>query len=202
MTDLDGPGLLSTGQRDYLLGEKSPANESTMKRRIRQRILGGLRDFSLLYAYHDEKEIALTFEQSEREAFFEEAREQGRGNRFWYDPEEVPESGLNHNAAAGMRDAVSYLYLASLTRGHDEEDFAEIVRNAVKNAIEDHEEEDVIAEVDVTINRRLREKRLDELRERALAGEQLSADQLEALLDADPGIATEVLTQPSDDDEE
>jgi hypothetical protein len=188
------PGLLSNKQRKYLLREHQPSNETTMRRRIRRRIQGALADFSLLYTYHEDDEIEMTFERSEREQFFKELEgRRGKTGLSGFVPDQEPEKDLADNVIPGMRDAISYFYLGTLSRGHDEDNFAEIVRNAVKNAVEDNDDQGRIAEVTVEIEPQLRDEQLEELRERFLNDEPLSSDELDALLDSDPSVTMDAI---------
>lgn len=201
MEDLDKAGLLSTKQREYLRGEFEPSNEATMRRRIRRRIQHAMQDFMFLYHFQSDEDRALTFEESEFEKWSDELAE---SEHSMYAPSAKPELTIHDQLVPGMRDAVAYFYLGVLDRGLDDENFAELVRNAVKQAVERREGEDFIAEVEVSVNHRLRDERLSDLREKFLAGEQMSGDQLQALLDTDPSVALESIANgvPDTDDEE
>ena len=192
MREAISAGLLSKKQREYLLGEHDPSNEATMRFRIRRRIQTAMRDFRLLYALHPDEERELTFEPSEREQWPERLKEL-EFSRF--SPDAEPEETIQDSVIPGMRDAIAYFYLAARDRGLEDEHFAEIIRNGVKQAVEQREGEDFIAEVEVSIDHELREERLSELRERVLADEQLSKDQLNALLDSDPSVIVDLLTE-------
>lgn len=190
MNDPDPPALLSKKQRQYLLGEYEPSNETTMRHRIRRRIRYSMRDFSLLYHAHSDDERTMTFEQSEYEKFYEELRESELSG---FDPEMEPEKTIQDDVIPGMADAVAYFYLATHDRDLDDENFAELIRNAVKQAVEYREGEDYIATVEVSIDHELRDERLSELREKFLANEQMTKDQLSALIEADPSVVPEAI---------
>lgn len=61
MSENDIPGLLSRKQRAYLRGEFEPANEITMRQRIRQRIRTAMLDFGIVYPHLSEKDREMIF---------------------------------------------------------------------------------------------------------------------------------------------
>jgi len=196
MSEIISAGLLSKKQRKYLLGEHDPNNEATMRFRIRRRIQTAMLDFRLLYASHPDEERKLTFEPSEREQWHQRLKE-SEFSRF--SPDAEPEKSIQDSIIPGMRDSIAYFYLAARDRDLEDENFAEMIRNGVKQAIEHREGEDVIARVEVSIDHEIREERLSELREKFLEGEQLSKDQLKALLDSDPSVIVDMMTENGED---
>lgn len=195
MGDNRPSGLLSTKQRGYLRGDYDPSNEATMRQRIRERVRHSLADFSLLYHHQEEHDRTAVFEPSDWELFFDRLDE---GEHSMYDPDSVPEKTEKDSVIPGLQDAVSYAYLGLRDRGLNDDNFAELLRNAIKQAVERREGNDVIAEVKISIETELREERLHELRERYLAGESLSKDELSALMDSDPTVVVDQLTDDSD----
>lgn len=199
MDSSDVNGLLTLKQREYLLGEHQPKNEATMRHRIRQRVQASLRDFTILYATQDEEDRKLTFAKSEREEFRAMLRD---SEHSLYGTANLPDQSLQDYTIGGMCDAISYFYLGLLSRGFGPENFEELARNAIKNAVEDNSNEDIIANVEVSVSSRIRDERLSELEEAYHSEEQLSADELQALVEAKPEILLETLTEEYDEAED
>lgn len=195
----DVNGLLTLKQREYLLGEHQPKNEATMRHRIRQQVQASLRDFTILYATQDEEDRKLTFAKSDREEFRAALRD---SEHSMYGTANLPDQSLQDYTIGGMCDAISYFYLGLLSRGLGPENFEELARNAIKNAVEGNSDEDIIAEVEVSVSSRIRDERLSELEEAYHSGEQLSADELQALVEAKPEILLETLTEGYDEAED
>lgn len=195
----DVNGLLTLRQREYLLGEHQPENEAAMRHRIRQRVQASLRDFTILYATQDEEDRKLTFAKSQREEFRATLRD---SEHSMYGTANLPDQSLQDYTIGGMCDAISYFYLGLLSRGLGPENFEELARNAIKSAVEGNSDEDIIAEVEVSVSSRVREQRLSELEEAYRSGEHLSADELQALVEAKPEIILEPLTEGRDGEED
>jgi len=208
MADYNETGaVLSKKQRQYLKElrrpehkrEYEPANPDTMRGRIRDRIRYSMMDFSLLLALQDGQDIEYTFEPSEREQFESEFQQSEHG---MYGTSQLPEKTIRDHMVPNMRDAIAYFYLGLLSReGVGVEHFEELLRNAIKEAVELGEGDDVIAEIEVEITKRLREESRRELRQKFMEGEQLSQDQLELLLDSEPEVLTKYVVEELERDD-
>lgn len=200
ITDDQPAGLLNKNQRCYLRPncDYKPTNEPNFRKNLRYKVLRGLADFRLLYHFQSDKERELTFRQSDYEAFIDEMT--STPNRRRFGTSSRPERGHRDWTILGMHDAISYFYRGLDDRGLEPSNFAELLRNAVKQAVEDSEEEDVIAEVEVSIDVKLSDERLSELRDRFINGEGLSKEQLNLLLDTDPSVVPEALVSGLSED--
>lgn len=189
--DHNYPGLLSNKQRKYLVGDFEPANERTMRLRIRRRIQGGLRDFRYIYQYQPQDELNLVFKPSDYYEFIDK----WIGSDYSIYPTEIiPKKTVEDDLLHGIQDTISYFYCGIQTRGLEEEHFEEALRNGIKQAIEDSSDEDIIAEIDLSINTKVSDTRLSELKDAYLSEEKLSVDELSAILDSDPGFFADVMT--------
>lgn len=189
-------GLLSKGQRKYLLGG-DVADKYSMDHRLRERIRHGLVDFSILYEHHPDSQRAKTFERSERERIRQELDESRNLRRA----DSLSTTDIRDSVLPGMRDAIAYFYLGLIDRGYGTDNFEELIRNAVKQAEERLEEDDTIVDVGVSITAEPRGESRRELREMYLAGEELSRDQMLALIETDPGIVVDFIKDWDPDEE-
>jgi hypothetical protein len=65
MVDDRPSAVLTKGQREYLRGDRTPAQERTTKSRIRQRILTSVQDLALLHNSLSEDDLKLIREEIE-----------------------------------------------------------------------------------------------------------------------------------------
>lgn len=182
MSDDTPTAVLTNPQREYLRGERDPAQERTMRTRIRERVRAGLGDLALIATSLSEEDLDLIFEDFEtwvdhERELTERDDDEDRVLHGRAKPDGLDEGRLMTRHLHGV---AAFLYLALAKHGGELKYFENVVETAI-GRLETTPAERAVVDVDVTIDR---EPRPTELLEKFERGEDLSEEELNTLVDA------------------
>lgn len=189
-----GRGILTQADRDFLRGKKEYANEQSerdARYRIRQRVKNAVMDFSILLRYMQEKDRKQIFSN-----YFTESKQPDPNSLTKDDLQDIIQETM---FIGGVSDAIGLFYLGATDTGTP---FDEVIEAGLSSGEE--QRGFVVESVEVSFNISREEPDTDDLLNKLLSGEGLSAEGLRAVLrsessNMDREALDEIFTQLSDD---